>query len=58
MEREIHAAESSYPREHKDLRQRLEEFYGEDIKVILRDHAGEYAPSEFDWGQPEGDEEW
>jgi len=45
-------------KQHKPLKQRLEEFYGKNIETILQEHANDYNPSEIDWGEPVGNEIW
>lgn len=43
-------------RQHKTLKQRVEEFYGEDFESALRNNS--YAYDEIDSGEPVGDEIW
>ena len=43
-------------KEHKSLRQRVEEFYGVDFETAVRENP--YNFEEIDWGKPVGDEIW
>ena len=40
----------------KSLKQRVEEFYGKDFDIILKENPCEFE--ETDWGQPVGGEIW
>lgn len=43
-------------KEHKSLRQRVEEYYGMDFEAAIAENP--YDFEEVDWGKPEGDEIW
>ena len=44
---------------HKTLKQRLEEFHGEDLETILKKaDESDDMPVMIDWGKPVGDEVW
>ena len=44
---------------HKTLKQRLEEFHGEDVETILRKaDESDDSPVMIDWGKPMGEEVW
>ena len=45
-----------YHRQHKTLKQRVEEFYGKDFETVLKEHPYEYE--EINWGKPAGEEIW
>ena len=46
----------SASRQHKSLRQRVEEFYGKDFETVLKENPYEFE--EVDWGGPVGEEIW
>ena len=49
----------SVNRQHKTMKQRLEEFHGKDIETILREaDASNEHPVMVDWGKPVGEEIW
>jgi antitoxin MazE len=43
-------------RQHKTLKQRVEEFYGKDFDTVLTENPYEFE--ELDWGKPVGKEVW
>ena len=44
---------------HKTLKQRLEEFHGKDLEIILKEaDESNVKPTMIDWGKPEGEEVW
>ena len=46
-------------RQHKTMKQRLEEFHGKDIETILKEaDASTERPIMVDWGKPVGEEVW
>ncbi len=47
---------STSQRQHKTLKQRVEEFYGKDFETALKENPYEYE--ELDWGEPVGGEIW
>ena len=49
----------SVKRQHKSIKQRLEEFHGKDIQTILKEaDEGNEQPALVDWGKPVGEELW
>ena len=49
----------SAKRQHKSLKQRLEEFHCKDLKTILREaDESDGKPAMIDWGKPVGEEVW
>ena len=46
----------SAKRQHKTLKQRVEEFYGKDFETVLKENPYEFV--EVDWGGPVGEEVW
>jgi len=42
--------------QHKNLKQRVEEFYGTDFETAVKENS--YKFEEVDWGQPVGEETW
>jgi len=46
-------------RQHKTLRQRLEEFHGKDLETVMRESdENNESPVMVDWGKPVGEEVW